>query len=308
MDGSLQAARRDGDPLRTARLLQRSGEAARAFDLLLPLWGPADAALKSHVGTELGAAFGALERRERLARAADFELLEEEGCQEAGQALSRDLAPSRLIAGASCRPLRAALYANASSRLPLLLWGEHGTGHTLAARVLHALGGQSEATYREIYARSSRRRVEPELAALPEGGTLYLSYANEVDRWREWIPALCRERGLRLLIGMHTGVPQALTLDGRRVTSQGILPLRDRLGDLPALVYALLRRAGVEDPAQAAPAAALQDLADHDWPGNVRELANHVARAVRRSEDDPTQIETHLLNDLYHGLPGEVGD
>jgi len=308
MDGPLQAARRDGDPLRTARLLQRSGEAARAFDLLLPLWGPADAALKGHVGTELGLTFGALDRAERLARAADLELLEEEGCAAAGEALALHLAPSRLIAGASCRPLRSALYANAPSRLPLLLWGEHGTGHTLAARVLHALGGQSEASYREIYARSSRRRAEPELAALPAGGTLYLSYANEVDRWREWIPAFCRERGVRLVIGMHTDVPQALKLEGRSVASQGILPLRDRLGDLPALVYALLRRAGIEDPTQAAPGAALQDLADHDWPGNVRELANHVARAVRRSEGDPSQIETHLLNDLYHGLPGEVGE
>lgn len=308
MDGPLQAARREGDPLRTARLLARSGDAARAFDLLLPLWGPAEPALRSHVATELAATFGALEREERLERAADLELLEEAGCAEAGQALERHLAPSRLIAGASCRHLRAALYANAGSRLPLLLWGEHGTGHTLASRVLHALGGQSEDSYRELYARSSRRRAEPELAALPEGGTLYLSYANEVDRWREWIPAACEARGVRLVIGMHTGVPQALTLEGRPIISQGILPLRDRLGDLPALVYALLRRAGVEDPAQAAPTSALADLADHDWPGNVRELANHVARAVRRAEGDPSQIETHLLNDLYHGLPGQLGE
>jgi hypothetical protein len=308
MDGSLQTARREGDPLRTARLLARSGEAARAFDLLLPLWGPADAALKGHVATELAGAFGALDREERLARAADFELLEQEGCAEAGRALERDLAPSRLIAGDSCRQLRAALYANACSRLPILLWGEHGTGHTLASRVLHALGGQSETSYRELYARSSRRRAEPELTALTEGGTLYLSYANEVDRWREWIPALCEERGVRLVIGMHTGVPQVLKLQGRPIISQGILPLRDRLGDLPALVYALLRRAGVEDLARAAPASALEDLADHDWPGNVRELANHVARAVRRAEGDESQIETHLLNDLYHGLPGEVGE
>lgn len=308
MDGPLQAARREGDPLRTARLLQRSGEAARAFDLLIPLWKPAEPPLRVHLGAELAVAFGALDRRERLARAAALEELEAAGSTQAQAALQTHLAPSRLIAGAASRHLRAALYANASSRLPLLLWGEHGTGHTLSARVLHVLGGQDEDSFREIYARSSRRRAEPELAVIPAGGTLYLSYANEVDRWREWIPAACERLGVRLVIGMHTDVPQSLSLAGRPVISQGILPLRDRLGDLPELVHALLERAGIEDPSAAAPESTLRDLADHDWPGNVRELANHVARALRRAEGDPAQIEVHLLNDLYYGLPGEVGE
>ncbi|MBL4846539.1 MAG: hypothetical protein JKY65_13515 [Planctomycetes bacterium] len=312
MDGSLQVARREGDPLRMARLHLRSGEGARAFDLLAPLWRGAEESLQGHLSGELAAAFGSLERPERLQRAETLEELEVAGCAPAGEALTRWLPPSRLLAGASCLPLRAALYRNALSRLPLLLWGEQGTGHTLAARILHALGGHDESSFVEIYALSSRRRTERDLAQLSlrdpgTPGTLYLSYANELGRWRDWVPETCRRLSLRLVIGMHTGVSQSLVLEGAPLISQGIRPLRERLEDLPALVHALLRRAGVADPAGAASEQVLSDLADHDWPGNVRELANHVARAVRRADGDLSLIEEHLKHDLY-GLPGEVGE
>src|SRR5579863_1053304 len=60
----------------------------------------------------------------------------------------------------------------------------------------------------------------------------------------------------------------------------GVSPLRERPGDIPALVRhfaALLRRRS----GQAAPEwsdAAVRTLARHRWPGNVRELANIVER------------------------------
>jgi DNA-binding NtrC family response regulator len=69
-------------------------------------------------------------------------------------------------------------------------------------------------------------------------------------------------------------------------------PLRERAGDIPELVHALLARAarggagplGITDDA-------LRWLARHDWPGNVRELANVVERAVALTDHDTIVLE-----------------
>ncbi len=66
-------------------------------------------------------------------------------------------------------------------------------------------------------------------------------------------------------------------------------PLRDRDGDLPLLVAALLarlvdHRAG-DRPVPRLSRAALRALGQHRWPGNVRELENALARAVALGGD-----------------------
>jgi DNA-binding NtrC family response regulator len=60
-----------------------------------------------------------------------------------------------------------------------------------------------------------------------------------------------------------------------------IPPLRDRPGDIPALVRHLLhkRAPGISSRFEVTPEA-LDGLAAHDWPGNVRELENLIERAV----------------------------
>lgn len=280
-----------------------------ACDLLAALWEQAGGEEREALGGELALAFAALERPDQLARAGRFEALAEAGCGAAREALAQWLPAGGLLAGASLRTLRAELYALALIEVPVLLWGEQGTGHSLSARALHALAGRPALGFFELYARASRRRAERELAEfdLSPGATLYLSYANELERWSDWIPELCASRRIRLVIAMHTGVPQRLRLpgDSRDLPSLGLPPLRERLDDLPELVHALLARAGVHDLDRAAPPEVLEDLSHHDWPGNVRELANHVARALRRASDEG-EIASHLLHDLY-GLPGELG-
>ncbi|NMC71966.1 MAG: sigma-54-dependent Fis family transcriptional regulator [Myxococcales bacterium] len=57
-------------------------------------------------------------------------------------------------------------------------------------------------------------------------------------------------------------------------------PLRQRLGDIPALVRHFLRKHGRGRVAWEVDPAALEQLQHHDWPGNVRELENLVERAV----------------------------
>ncbi len=57
-------------------------------------------------------------------------------------------------------------------------------------------------------------------------------------------------------------------------------PLRDRRGDIPALVQYFLAHAGTSrGVTKRVSAVAMDQLLGHDWPGNVRELRNAVERA-----------------------------
>jgi DNA-binding NtrC family response regulator len=81
-------------------------------------------------------------------------------------------------------------------------------------------------------------------------------------------------------------------------------PLRDRAGDIPELVNALLVRAardgsgpiGITDDA-------MRWLVRHDWPGNVRELANVIERAVALTDHDTIVLED--VRDLSPRAPAD---
>jgi len=61
--------------------------------------------------------------------------------------------------------------------------------------------------------------------------------------------------------------------------------LRDRDGDIPLLVDALLARMTAGGTPPRLTRAALRALAQHRWPGNVRELENAIARAIAMGGD-----------------------
>jgi two-component system response regulator PilR (NtrC family) len=77
-------------------------------------------------------------------------------------------------------------------------------------------------------------------------------------------------------------------------------PLRDRLGDLPALCEALLNRiaaeSGIDVPAL--PQALLDQLAQEPLRGNVRELENLLHRAVALSDGDVLQADLATVQTL----------
>ncbi len=72
-------------------------------------------------------------------------------------------------------------------------------------------------------------------------------------------------------------------------------PLRDRRGDIPALVDHFVRRGRPQTPPQAAVITAdtLGSLMVHDWPGNIRELANVVEHALVLCDELPL-LPDHL--------------
>src|SRR5262245_25391804 len=62
--------------------------------------------------------------------------------------------------------------------------------------------------------------------------------------------------------------------------------LRDRAGDIPALVRHLVRRLSrdLHKPIDTIPPTVMQTLERYDWPGNIRELENVLQRAIILSE------------------------
>jgi len=81
-------------------------------------------------------------------------------------------------------------------------------------------------------------------------------------------------------------------------------PLRERAGDIPELVNALLARASRDSPGPIGITDdAMRWLVRHDWPGNVRELANVVERAVALTDHDTIVLED--VRDLEARVPSD---
>ncbi|MEA3211223.1 MAG: two-component system, NtrC family, response regulator AtoC [Chthoniobacter sp.] len=82
-------------------------------------------------------------------------------------------------------------------------------------------------------------------------------------------------------------------------------PLRERLGDLPALAASFLRQLAPERSIQLAPAT-LEQFQRHVWPGNVRELRNVLEHAVAVSSGGVI-LPQHLPRDLRSD-PSDASD
>jgi DNA-binding NtrC family response regulator len=76
-------------------------------------------------------------------------------------------------------------------------------------------------------------------------------------------------------------------------------PLRERRGDIPALVHEFVRRSGirVKKDVKTVSAEAMTALINYEWPGNVRELEHAIERAV---------ILAHGSSVTVRELPPEV--
>ncbi|WP_258534932.1 sigma-54-dependent Fis family transcriptional regulator [Streptomyces sp. PT12] len=186
----------------------------------------------------------------------------------------------------------------ARERVPLLIYGEAGTGKAALARAAHALTGAATAPA-VVDAADPRHRAEaagsgtgPALDpdALPralrtapagQGLALVLRHLDAVTAARAQAVAdalaAAAARGTWIVgtLGPAPEVPDALLrLFAEAVT---VPPLRHRVADLPALAECLLRRAGagVECSPDVLPL-----LRRQSWPGNVGQLESVLRKAA----------------------------
>ena len=162
------------------------------------------------------------------------------------------------------------------------------------------------------------QRSTPGKFELADGGTLLLDEITEMDlALQAKLLRVLQEREVERLGGRETisldiRVLATTNRDPMEEVARGtfredlfyrlnvfalrVPPLRDRPGDLPALVARLLERAAASGgrPRPSVSEAALKLIQEHRWPGNVRELDNVLLRALVLSGGDYIGVE-HLM-------------
>jgi DNA-binding NtrC family response regulator len=206
---------------------------------------------------------------------------------------SEKLAERLVGKSAAMRRLRDRVRALAPLQVPVLVSGEPGTGHDHVVRCLHELGAGDRAKLVPVASGDAG------VLRRPAPGTAY--YLDEVGRFApaeqvHWFERLCETEGAEPgdAFRVFASTSEDLALRARDGSFHPafaerllrfqvpIAPLRERSGDIGALVSHLADRIGKEMRRERvrldrSAVALLRSLA---WPGNVRELANVVEKLV----------------------------
>jgi len=192
------------------------------------------------------------------------------------------------------RQLERRLRRLASTRLPVALVGEPGTGKTLLARYLHACSGVRggltvlDAALAEVDGAARwLQRLRDQLRV--PGGSLLLRHVETLSGATaatvcSLLDAVPEGGGPRLLATATGGDADPATarplLDRIGVTRIVVPPLRHRPEDIAVLAAEFARRFAAGRPPPRFTPEALQSLLRLEWPGNVRQLESLVRALV----------------------------
>ena len=194
--------------------------------------------------------------------------------------------------------------------LPVLLRGERGTGKTTLARSCHDLVASPEqlavvdCALSAVSPHDWAQRLGAAVAAVggDPANTIILQHLDALDPAlvtsaealiapaRAWLVATAPAGGLS-----HAPLAERFSV------VVDVPPLRDRAGDIPALVTEIIARLHPQAPRPRCTPEVLTALAAADWPGNIRQLRQVVATALIRSMSCDVTV-----GDLPGGYPGTV--
>ena len=235
------------------------------------------------------------------------------------------------------RSLLGNLSRAATSRCPVLLSGERGTGKARLARRLHTESARASGPFERVrladlqhtptaerlFGTVDASGFTPGALHLADGGTLLLEDVEALP-----LPA---QATVLEAIDAGTVVPEggteAQTIDVRIVAttttslneqvrdgtfrpdlrdrfsalSLSVPPLRNRRADIPLLVREFLKTLRPDEaPMASITQPAMEALLRYDWPGNVRQLRNEIERVLVHvsSEPTPTVDADNLLDTI----------
>lgn len=203
----------------------------------------------------------------------------------------------------------------AGAEVPVLVFGESGTGKDRVARVLHEASPRASAPFVAFNAAAipPARHLDELFGAngrlkQAEGGTLFIDRLAELEPvTQKAVLQLIEERvhpgtsepvSVRVVAGT-VEPPSELVQDGRireelyfrlSVVELELPPLRERGEDVLLLARSFLRRHSGHRQLTF-DEATLEVLTNHDWPGNVRELENAVQRAALLARGDLITVD-----------------
>ena len=250
---------------------------------------------------------------------------------------------SLIGAGAAHHRLLEQVQLASSTRAPVLIVGELGTGKRHVAHVIHQLGGApgrslksfdcqalpAEVLDRELFTASAAEdpsgdgqapaSPRPRFAAA-EGSTLLVGdvLAMPRDVQSRFVDAI---DGRVRLLSFTSGDPEAAVRAERlraefyyavSVLTIRLSPLRERRGEILPLAQHFLERANQRGGPQRSgfTPAAEKALAAYDWPGNLHELARVVDHAHASSMVEPSRRFLGApidADDLPAGIRGDLG-
>ncbi|MGB0660272.1 MAG: sigma-54-dependent transcriptional regulator [Mangrovicoccus sp.] len=211
------------------------------------------------------------------------------------------------------------------SDAPVLLEGETGTGKTLAARALHAVGPRAskpvlsvvcaamsdEQQSIELFGAETSELASGKLAEA-RGGSLILEDVQELGpnsqaQLLAWLNCSMEGECARI-ISVCNGVEPETKAESRlrpdlyhRLTTHLVQmpPLRQRGDDILQIFVQMMQRAGEEygcNPPELSAEEAAQ-LVQAPWPGNLRQLLNMAERAVLAGRREETSLTSLLMAD-----------
>ncbi|MBB5207478.1 sigma-54-dependent transcriptional regulator [Chiayiivirga flava] len=238
--------------------------------------------------------------------------LEAQTLRTANLELRRQVQPQFEPTGQSpaLRQLLVQLERVADHDAPILLRGEPGTGKEALARWMHGRSARRDRAFVTVAAGAIPNEqaavtlfgsegdggISAGLLEQAQGGTVYLDEVAELGAELQLRLSSVLERRQLLRLGGRTPLPldvrvvaaSAHDLEAQRAAGTlrdelyfqlnvlpiRVPPLRERLGDVPALVqhFAAFYAARDRLPPRRFGAAVLQRLGAHHWPGNVREV------------------------------------
>ncbi len=203
----------------------------------------------------------------------------------------------------------------AESMKPMAIYGERGTGTSLAARLVHRYSRRAESGFLEV-GPEELHNGEEEIWARVKGGTLTVRVSVDAPNDSgEWLGVrdLARrsfENGTGVVFLIQKGLfaKQQGLFHGEMGFLQGmeeirLPPLRERVGDVAGLAGHFLQRQALTGHTEVRSLGrdALAALEGWSWPGNVRELRLAVEYAALRAWSEGR--ETVGCGDL----PGQLG-
>ncbi len=219
------------------------------------------------------------------------------------------------------RVVSQAHYA-ATTKAPLWIVGERGTGKETMARLIHFKGITREQTFLTVDCAGLQPFLIQSMLfgkaaqATAQLGTLFIKNPQFLSRdlqseLLEWFEISADPP--RVIVAGHAATADDLR-EGRlleefhttfNLLEIGLPPLRQRLADLPTWIAKLL--SGETDGSEATPACsdgALRLLSQHTWPGNLRELRQTLRDAL--SQSNRQRIEASHLPLSFRVTPPKL--
>jgi two-component system, NtrC family, nitrogen regulation response regulator GlnG len=176
--------------------------------------------------------------------------------------------------------------------LPVLVWGESGTGKSLIARAIHDFSDRRSLPFVTITASDLQDLEGPaRVLARVKGGTLLIDEVGDIpeelqarivrmmDTPGEYLPRFLATSQTDLTAAMEAGEVRKDLYYRLTGATLNVPALRERVDDIPLLAEHFLSRVEKSgQPQRVLSEEAVEIFRNYSWPGNVRQLENAVRR------------------------------